>query len=384
MQFEFTTQERLLKNAVREFAEQEITPRVQEMETTDKTPLDLIEKMAAQGFLGVTVPREYGGTGMGHVARIIMLEEIARVSPPMSMVLQCLHFGLGSIIEFGTDAQKERYAADLVQGKRLTSAAVTEPSGGSDPSGIITEALNQGDHYLMNGRKCFITNSHICDTAVVVAKTADEPKKEFSTFIVDDSMPGFGPGREENKIGFQGSSTGELVFDDVKVPKDALLGAKGKGLAIALKGIAEYGRTGIAAIALGIMQASLDITLKFSNQRVLYGKPISNLQAITFRIAEIYAELEASRLMAYKAAWLLDQGQRADMEIAAAKFQTSEAALRCTRKAMDSMGGYGCMKEYQIERFMRDAQLLIPADGTNDIQRVIVGKTLAAKAKKNQ
>lgn len=382
MQFELTRQQQLLKKAVREFAEQEVTPRVEEMESTAKTPMDLVEKMAGQGFLGVTAPREYGGTEMGHLARLIMLEEIARVSPPLSMVLQCLHFGLGSVIEFGSQTQKEKYAAELVQGKRLAAAAVTEPSGGSDPSGIVTQALDQGEYYLVNGRKCFITNSHICNTAIVVAKTADEPKKEFSAFIIDDSMEGFRPGREENKIGFKGSSTGELVFDNVKVPKDALLGPKGKGLAIALKGITEYGRTGITAIALGIMQACLDATLKFSNERVLYGKPISNLQSITFRIAEMYADLETSRLIAYKAAWLLDQGQRADMEVAAAKFHTSEAALRCTRKAMDCMGGYGCMKEYQVERFMRDAQLLVPADGTNDIQRVIVGKTLAAAARK--
>jgi len=382
MQFELTGQQQLLKKAVREFAEQEVAPRVEEMESTGKTPMDLVEKMAGQGFLGVTAPKEYGGTEMGHLARIIILEEIARVSAPLSMVLQCLHFGAASVIEFGTDAQKEKYAAGLVQGKYLAAAAVTEPSGGSDPSGIVTEATDQGEYYLMNGRKCFITNSHICNMAVVVAKTAEEPKKEFSAFIVDDSMEGFRPGREENKIGFKGSSTGELIFDNVKVPKDALLGTKGKGLAIALKGITEYGRTGIAAIALGLMQASLDATLQFSNERVLYGKPISNLQAITFRIAEMYASLEASRLLAYKAAWLLDQGRRADMEVAAAKFYTSEAALRCTRKAMDSMGGYGCMKEYQVERYLRDAQLLIPADGTNDIQRVVVGKTLAAASKK--
>lgn len=382
MQFELNERLQLLQKTVREFAEQEISPAVEEMEATGKTPLQLVQKMAQQGYLGVTAPREYGGTAMGHLARVIILEEIARVSAALSMVLQCLHFGAASVLEFGSTEQKEKYGAALVTGERLAAAAVTEPAGGSDPTSMTTTAEEKDDHFFLNGRKCFITNSHICNMAVVVAKTADEPKKEFSAFIVDDSMKGFRPGREENKIGFKGSTTGELIFDNVEVPREALLGARGKGLAIALKGITEYGRTGITAIALGLMQACLDAALKFSSERVLYGKPISNLQAISFRLAEIYADLQACRLMAYKAAWLIDQGKRADTDIAAAKFYTSEAALRCARKAMDCLGGYGCMKEYQVERYLRDAQLLVPADGTNDIQRVIVGRALSSMVKK--
>jgi alkylation response protein AidB-like acyl-CoA dehydrogenase len=194
-------------------------------------------------------------------------------------------------------------------------------------------------------------------------------------------MAGFRAGRVENKIGFKGCGTGELIFDNCKVPKENLLGKPGQGLAIALKGISEYGRVGIIGVALGIMQASYEAALKFSRERVIYGNPISNLPAVYYRIAEIYADIEASRLLAYRAVWLLDQGKNADVEIAAAKFFVTEAALRCTRKAMDIHGGYGCVKEYAVERYCRDAQLLIPADGTNDIQRTVVGRTLTASKK---
>lgn len=382
MNFQTTPEQELLRKAVREFAEAEITPRVEEMESSGLTPSDLLQKMAGQGFLGVTIPRSYGGTEMGFVARSIVIEEISRVSAALGMVVQCLHFGAGSIIDFGTDEQKEKYAAGLARGEMLAAAAITEPTGGSDPSGIVTEALVKGDHYLLNGRKCFITNSHICNMAMLVAKTADEPKKEFTAFIIDSSMSGFRPGRMESKIGLKGSTTGELVLEDVQVPLANRLGNQGQGLAIALKGITEFGRSGIAGIAVGLMEAALEAALKFANERVLYGKPIANLQAIQFKIADMHADLEASRLMLHRACWLLDQNKRADLEMASAKLFCTEAVLRCTRLSMEIMGGYGCMKEYQVERYLRDAQLLWPGDGTNDIQRIVIGRTLTAAARK--
>ncbi len=381
MNFQHTPEQELLRKAVREFAEQEIAPLVEKMERTDEVPLELIKKMGVQGYLGVTAPVEEGGAGLGHLARMILLEEVGRVSAAMSMSLQCLQFGAGCVLEFGSAEQKKKYARGLAKGKLLAAAAVTEASGGSDPAGMASEAADQGDHYLLNGRKVFITNSHIADLAVVIAKTKDEPKKEFSAFIVEKGTPGFRPGRAEKKIGFHGCVTGELVLENCRVPKENLLGEEGQGLAIALKGINDYGRTGIVGVALGLMQASLEAAVKFAGERILYGRPISNLPSVHFRIAEIYADLEASRLMAYRAAWLLDQKQRADTEIAAAKFFATEAALRCARKAMDIHGAYGCMHGYNVERYCRDAQLLIPADGTNDIQRVVVGRNLTARKK---
>ncbi|MGQ9825126.1 MAG: acyl-CoA dehydrogenase family protein [Desulfotomaculales bacterium] len=378
MNFALTAEQEILRRAVREFAEREVAPRVEEMEKTDEAPLDLIKKMGSQGYLGVAVPAAQGGAGLGHLARLILVEEVGRVSAALAMSLQCLHFGAGCVFAFGNEAQKEKYGRDLAQGKILAAAAITEAGGGSDPGGIATEARAEGDGYLLNGRKVFITNSHIADLAVVVAKTKDEPKKEFSAFIVERGTPGFRPGRAEDKIGFRGCVTGELVMENCRVPAENLLGGEGKGLAVALKGVSEYGRTGIAGVALGLMQASLEAALKFAGERVLAGKPIALLPTIQFKIAEIYADLEASRLLAYRAAWLLDRGERADTEIAAAKFFAAEAALRCTRKAMDIHGAYGCMKGFPVERYCRDAQLLVPADGTDDIQRLVVGRSLAA------
>ncbi|MCL6446688.1 MAG: acyl-CoA dehydrogenase family protein [Armatimonadetes bacterium] len=379
MNFQPAPGQELLRKAVREFAEREVAPLVEEMERTDEVPLDLIKKMGAQGYLGVTVPAEEGGTGLGHLARMILLEELGRVSAAMSMSLQCLQFGAGCVREFGSAGQKERYMRPLAKGEMLAAAAITEAGGGSDPAGIATEALDCGDHYLLNGRKVFITNSHIADLGVFIARTKDAPKKEFSAFLVEKGTPGFHPGRAEKKIGFHGCVTGELVLENCRVPKENLLGEEGQGLAIALKGVSDYGRTGIVGVALGLMQASLEAAVKFAGERVLYGKPISALPAVHFRIAEMYADLEASRLLAYRAAWLLDQGRRADTEIAATKFFATEAALRCARKAMDIHGAYGCIKGYAAERYCRDAQLLVPADGTNDIMRVVAGRSLTAR-----
>lgn len=379
MNFQPAPEQELLRKAVREFAEREVAPLVEEMERTDEVPLDLIKKMGAQGYLGVTVPAEEGGTGLGHLARMILLEELGRVSAAMSMSLQCLQFGAGCVREFGSTRQKERYMRPLAKGEMLAAAAITEAGGGSDPAGIATEALDCGDHYLLNGRKVFITNSHIVDLGIFIARTKDEPRKEFSALLVEKGTPGFHPGRAEKKIGFHGCVTGELVLENCRVPKENLLGEEGQGLAIALKGVNAYGRTGIVGVALGLMQASLEAALKFAGERVLYGKPISALPAVHFRIAEMYADLEASRLLAYRAAWLLDQGQRAETEIAATKFFATEAALRCTRKAMDIHGAYGCLQGYAVERYCRDAQLLVPADGTNDIMRVVAGRNLTAR-----
>lgn len=374
MEFELSADLELLKKSVREFAQVEIALKVDEMEKTDQTPMDLIKKMAALGFLGVTASQEYGGAGMGNLARMLLVEEVARVSAAMAMSLQCAHFGIAAIYEGGTEEVREKYLPALIRGDTICAVGVTESAGGSDPAGNTTEAVDNGDFFILNGRKTFISNSHVSDVAMVVAKTKDTSQKEFTAFLVDRQMGGFRHGRLEKKIGFHGCVTGELVLENCRVPRENMLGREGQGLQLALKGITEYGRTGIAAISLGLIQASLDAAVKFANERVLYGKPITNLQSVQFKIAEIYADLEACRLLAYRAAWLIDRGRRSDADVAAAKFYCSEAALRCTRKAMDIMGAYGCMKEFAVERYCRDAQLLVPADGTNDIMRIIAGR----------
>lgn len=382
MEFELSPELDLLKKSVREFALAEIAPRIGEMESTGQTPMDVVKKMGGLGFLGITAPAEYGGAGMGILARVLLVEEVARISAAMAMTIQCAHFGIAAICEGGSQAVKERHLPPLVRGDAICAVGVTETAGGSDPMGNTTQAADMGDHFVLNGRKSFISNSHISEVAMVVAKTKESPRKEFTAFLLDRKIPGFKPGRLEKKIGFHGCTTGDLVMENCRVPRENMLGREGQGLLIALTGITAYGRTGIAAMSLGIMQASLDAAAKFANERVLYGKPITGLQSVQFKIAEIYADLEASRLLAYRAAWLIDRGKRSDADVAAAKFFCSEAALRCARKAMDIMGAYGCMEEFAVERYCRDAQLLVPADGTNDIMRVIAGRAAASAGKK--
>ncbi len=383
MEFGLNADLELLKKSVREFAQAEIVPLVDEMEKTDQTPMDAIKKMGSLGFLGITAPQEYGGANMGNLARMLLVEELARVSAALAMSVQCAHLGIGVIVEGGGEQVKKKYLPALIRGDIICAVGVTESAGGSDPAGNTTDAAGDGGHFVLNGRKAFISNSHISEVAMVVAKTKDSPQKEFTAFLVDRQMGGYRHGRLEKKIGFHGCVTGELVLENCRVPGEYMLGKEGQGLQLALKGITEYGRTGIAAISLGLIQASLDAAVKFAGGRVLYGKPITALQSVQFKLAEIYADLEACRMLAYRAAWTIDQGRRADAEVAAAKFYCSEAALRCTRKAMDIMGAYGCMKEFAVERYCRDAQLLIPADGTNDIMRIIAGRAAAAAGKKS-
>ncbi len=381
MEFALSTDLELLKKSVREFAQLELAPRVEEMEKTDRTPMDLVRKMGGLGFLGVAVPRDLGGAGMGNLARMLLVEELARVSAAIAMSVQCAHFGIASVCDGGSPAVRDKYLPPLISGEMICAVGITESAGGSDPTGNTTEAVENGDHFLLSGRKCFISNSHVSEIAMIVAKTKDTPQKEFTAFLVDRQFGGFKPGRLEKKIGFHGCTTGELILESCRVPREYMLGREGQGLQLALKGITEFGRTGIAAMSLGLIQASLDAAVKFANERVLYGKPIGALQSIQFKIAEIHADLEASRLLAYRAAWLIDRGRRADAEVAAAKFYCSEAALRCTRKAMEIMGAYGCIKEFPVERYCRDAQLLVPADGTNDIMRIIAGRAAISAGK---
>lgn len=379
MEFELSREQDLIRKSVREFALLEVAPRVEEMEKTGRTPMDVVKKMGDLGFLGVAVPREYGGAGMGSLARTLLVEELSRVSAAMAMTVQCAQFGIAAVLD-GSRALADRYLPPLISGEAICAAGVTEAAGGSDPTGNTTTAEDRGDHFLLTGRKAFISNSHVCDPAMIVARTRETPRKEFTAFLVDRRMEGFKSGRLEKKIGFHGCETGELVLENCRVPRENMLGEEGQGLQLALRGITGYGRTGITAISLGLIQASLDAASKFSRERVLYGKPITGLQSVQFKLAEIYADLQACRLLAYRASWLIDQGRRADADVAAAKFYCSEAALRCTRKAMDIMGAYGCMEEFGVERYCRDAQLLVPADGTNDIMRVIAGKSAARAA----
>jgi len=381
MDFAFSEREEMLRKAVREFAESEIPPKMEAMEETGEFPTELLKPMAEVGITGVITPPEYGGIGMGYVARTIVLEELGRICAAFPMALQVHHMGCAIINDFGTEEQKEKYLPRLAQGETMGTVAVTDPSGGSDVLGMKTSAELKGDKYIINGRKCFMTNSHTSDFWVVIARTG-EGAKGLSAFIIDKDTPGAKPGRKENKFGLRGANTGELAFDNCEVQKENLLGQEGGGLASAIKTISETGRTGMAATALGILTAAYEEAGKFASERVLYGKPISTLQAIQFYMADIYSQLEICRLLCYRASWMKDQNMRCDTETALAKYYTCDAAVNVAKKAIEIHGSYGIMREYTVQRLLRDAMVTVPAGGTAEIAKVVIGRAALGPFKK--
>jgi alkylation response protein AidB-like acyl-CoA dehydrogenase len=373
MDFQFTSQQELLRKSVREFADGAIAPKVQRMEETDEVPWDLYKEMGKQQYMGILIPREFGGTAFGHLARMIMLEEIGRVSASMAMAMQIFHLGTIPIVDFGNEAQKKKYLPALARGERLSTIAVTEATGGSDPTGVQTTAKLQGDSYILSGRKCFITHGHVADTLTIMAKTGEGPKG-FSAFLVEKSFPGFKLGRKEKKFGLHGCNTGEISLENCVVPRENLLGNEGDGLRFCMAAISEVGRAGMAGCGLGVINSCLEASVKFANERVLGGKPISQHQAIQWMISDIYMDLETSRLLSYRAAWMRDQKMRCDVDMAMAKFYATEAAVRCAKRAVDIHGGYGYMMEYPVQRYYRDAEILIASAGTSEIQRIVMAR----------
>ena len=373
MDFKMTEREELLRKTIREYAEKEITPHMDAMEETGEFPVELLKGMGAMGILGVITPTKYGGTGMGHLARIIVLEELGRVCPAIPMSLQVHHMCTYALSMWGNEDQKKKYLPPLAKGETLGVVAVTEPSGGSDVLGMQSTAKLEGDKYILNGRKCFITNSHVSDTWVIIARTG-EGGKGLSAFIVEKDFPGAKLGRKENKVGLRGANTGELAFQDCEVPKENLLGNEGEGMTIAIRDIVECGRPGMASVALGILNAVLVEAVKFANDRVLFGKPITKLQAVQWYIAEIYSDLEIARLLAYRVGWMRDQDMRVDTAAVLAKQWICEAAARSARKAIEIHGSYGIMKEYPVQRLLRDALVAIPAGGTAEIGKLVLAR----------
>jgi alkylation response protein AidB-like acyl-CoA dehydrogenase len=373
MDFQLSPQQELLRKSVREFAEGAIAPKVQHMEETDEVPWDLYKEMSKQLYMGVLIPKEFGGSAFGHLARMIMLEEVGRVSAATAMALQIFHLGTVPVVDFGNEAQKKKYLPGMAKGERLSTIAVTEATGGSDPTGIQTTAKLQGDSYILNGRKCFITHGHVADVMTIMAKTGEGPKG-FSAFFVEKSFPGFKLGRKEKKFGLHGCNTGEIAMENCVVPRENLVASEGDGLKVSMAAISEVGRAGMAGCGLGVINACLEASVKFANQRTLGGKPISQHQAIQWMISDIYMDLEASRLLAYRASWLKDQKVRCDTDMAMAKYYATEAAVRCAKKAVDIHGGYGYMMEYPVQRYYRDAEILIASAGTSEIQRIVMAR----------
>jgi len=371
--FTFTEEQEMFRKAASEFAENVVAPAVPGMEETGKVNMDVLKGLGEAEMLAITIPEEYGGLGLGYTARLIALEEISKISVATAMMLQVFHLGIEPIVQFGTEEQKKKYLPGLATGEKLATAAVTEPTGGSDPGSGRTVYAQEGDDFILNGRKCFITNSHLADTLMVLAKSADDPKS-FSAFLVEKGMEGYRPTREEHKVGMRGCNTGELVLENCRVPKENVLGPVGKGMRVSMGAIGEIGRGGMVGCALGVQKACLDASIKFANERILYGKPISKLQTIQNKIAEMKIDLEAGRLLGYRAAAQQDAGVPSANEFAAAKYFTTEAAQKAAKMAVDIHGGYGCMEEFAVTRYLRDSFVLGPSAGTSDIMKVIVAR----------
>lgn len=371
--FTFTEEQELFRKAAREFAETQIAPHVPAMEETGRNWDPVIKALCDAEMMAITIPEQYGGLGLGSVERLIALEEIARVSVATAMMMQVGGLGIEPFVKFASEEQKQKYLPGLASGEHFATVAVTEPSGGSDPKGCRTAYQKQNGSYILNGRKCFITNSHIADLQVVMAVDAENPDA-FSSFIVESGMPGFKPTHEEHKVGMRGCNTGEIELKNCEVPAENLLGQEGKGMRVAMAVISDVGRGGMVGCALGLQQACLEASVKFANERILYGKPISRLQAIQFKLADIKIDIEAGRLLGYRAAAVQDAGGRSGNEFAVAKYYTTEAAQRAAKMAVDIHGGYGCMEEFAVTRYLRDSYVLGPSAGTSDIMKVIISR----------
>ncbi len=381
MDFSFTDEQQQLRKSIREFAEGEIAPHVMEWDEVSHFPLEIMPKLAEMGLLGVIFPEQYGGAGLGYIEYVIAIEELSRVDGSIGIIVAA-HNSLCSnhIYKFGTEAQKQKYLVPLAQGRKIGAWSLTEPEAGSDAGGTRTTARRDGDHYLLNGSKTFTTNGHYADTCVAMAVT-DKSKNShgISAFILEKGMPGFRPGKKENKLGLRASDTSEVIFTDCHVPTANLLGSEGEGFTGSLA-ILDGGRISIAALALGMAQGALGAATSYAKQRKQFGKTISEFQAIQFKLADMATEVEAARLLVYQAAWHADQKSlRFTRESSMAKLFASEVAVRVANECVQIHGGYGFIKDYPAEKFYRDVKLCTIGEGTSEIQKLVIARQLLGK-----
>jgi len=375
MDFRLTEEQQMIRKMVRDFAENEIRPIAKEMDASKEFPWGVIRKMGSLGLMGLTIPEEYGGAGADTITYAIAVEEVSRVSGSVGITLAA-HTSLGvyPIYRFGSEAQRSKYLPTLASGKGLAAFGLTEPEAGSDAGAIMTTAVLDGEHWVINGQKTFITSGSIADVVIVAAVTDRAAgTRGISNLIVEKDTPGFRPGRDEDKMGLRGSITSQLFFEDCRVPKENLLGAPGEGFKQFLITL-DGGRISIGAMAVGLAQGALDAAGKYSKERVQFGQPIANFQAIQWMIADMATEIEAARWMVYRAAWLKDQGVRFTKEAAMAKLYASEAAERACYKAIQIHGGYGYSREYDVERIYRDNRLTTIGEGTSEILRLVIAR----------
>jgi len=379
--FTFTDEQKHLRKSVRDFAEGEIAPHVNDWDEAQHFPTELLPKLGEMGLMGVIFPEQYGGAGLGYIEYATVIEELSRVDGSVGLFVAA-HNSLctNHIYKFGTEEQKKKYLVPLAQGKKLGAWSLTEPEAGSDAGGTRTTAVRQGDNWILNGSKTFTTNGTFADICVAMAVT-DKSKEShgISAFILEKGMPGFRPGKKENKLGMRASDTSEVIFTDCRIPSSQLLGPLGEGFIGSLK-ILDGGRISIAALGLGMAQGALEAATNYAKQRKQFGKVIADFQAIQFKLADMATQVEAARLLVYQAAWLADQKDvRFTRESSMAKLFASEVAVRVANECVQVHGGYGFIKDYPAEKFYRDVKLCTIGEGTSEIQRLVIARQLLGK-----
>lgn len=377
MNFNLSEEHLMIRDAARDFAQNELLPGVIERDTNQTFPHEQIKQLGELGFMGMMVDPNYGGSGLDTLSYVLAMEELSKIDASASVIVSVNNslvcWGLDT---YGTEEQKAKYLPKLAAGEHIGAFCLSEPEAGSDATSQSTTAVDMGDHYLLNGTKNWITNGGSCEIALVIAQTDREKgHRGINVLIVEKGMDGFVVGQKEDKLGIRGSDTHTLLFNDVKVPKENRIGEDGFGFKFAMKTLSG-GRIGIAAQALGIAQGALDLALAYSKERKTFGKPIHDHQAIAFKLADMEMKVEQARLLVYKAAWLKDQGMPYDKESAMAKLAASEAAMWVSTEAVQVHGGYGYVKEYHVERLMRDAKITQIYEGTSEIQRIVISRDL--------
>ena len=387
MDFTLDKKHEMARGLFRDFAETEVKPLAQETDETEQFPAETVAKMGKYGFMGIPVPKEYGGQGCDPLTYVMCVEELSKVCATTGVIVSA-HTSLciDPIMTFGTEEQKKKYVVPLAKGEKIGAFGLTEPGAGTDAQGCQTKAVLDGDEWVLNGSKCFITNGKVADVYIVIAITSitedkrGRKKKNFSAFIVEKGAPGFSFGTKEKKMGIRGSSTYELIFEDCRIPKDALLGQEGRGFPIAMHTL-DGGRIGIAAQALGLGEGALERTIAYVKERKQFGRAIGQFQNTQFQLADMATKAQAAQFMVYKAACTKDQYTKDhktsyNVEAAMAKLYAAEMAMEVTTKAVQLHGGYGYTREYEVERMMRDAKITEIYEGTSEVQRMVISANL--------
>ena len=382
MDFTLDKKHEMARTLFREFAENEVKPFAQETDETEQFPVEIVEKMGKNGFLGIPVPKEYGGQGCDPLTYIMCVEEMSKVCGTTGVIVSA-HTSLcvDPIMTYGTEEQKQKYVPALCSGEKLGAFGLTEPGAGTDAQGVQTKAVLEGDEWVLNGSKCFITNGKYADVYIIFAITSvvedarGRKKKNFSAFIVEKGTPGFSFGTKEKKMGIRGSATYELIFEDCRIPKENLLGKEGKGFAVAMHTL-DGGRIGIAAQALGIAEGALERTIEYTKERKQFGRAIAAQQNTQFKLADMATRVEAAKMLVYKAAMAKATQNVYSVEAAQAKLFAAETAMAVTTEAVQLFGGYGYIREYDVERMMRDAKITEIYEGTSEVQRMVISGAL--------